>query len=98
MMDEAEYQLLADKTFKRVEDAFADADADVVDCERAGDVITLTFNRGKRCIINTQRPTRQVWVAANARGYHFDYAGGRWVEDKGEHEELFAALSRIVKE
>lgn len=99
-MDEATYLHLADATFKRVENAFCDADPDVVDCERVGDVMTLTFKGGKRCVMNTQRPTRQVWLAANARGWHFSYdeARGTWLDDKGQGDELFATIARIVKE
>lgn len=99
-MDESRYLHLADDTFKRIEDAFRDTDPDVVDCERAGDVLTLTFAGGKRCVVNTQRPTRQVWLAANARGWHFswDDARGAWIDDKAHTDELFATIARVVKE
>ncbi len=99
-MDEPSYQHLADATFKRLEGAFEDADPDVCDCERAGDVVTLTFKGGKRCIVNTQRPTQQIWLAASARGWHFgwDDATKTWLDDKGHGEELFATLTRVVKE
>lgn len=99
-MDEPQYQRLADATFKRIEDAFRDVDPDVVDCERSGDVLTFTFAGGKRCVVNTQRPTRQVWLAANARGWHFSWDDGKkaWLDDKGRGEELLATLAGIVKE
>ncbi len=73
---------------------------EIVDCESAGDVVTLTLRGGKRCVVNTQRPARQIWLAANARAWHFswDAAGARWMDDKGHGDELFATLSRIVKE
>ncbi len=58
-MDEAAYQKLADREFRRIEDALRDVDADDVDVERSGDVLTLTFRGDRRCILNTQRPTRQ---------------------------------------
>jgi CyaY protein len=99
-MDESAYQHLADKTFRRIEDAFKDADADQVDCERSGDVITLTFKGNKRCVINTQRPTRQIWLAANARAWHFSYDAPRetWVDDKRPEVELFATLTDVVSQ
>ena len=99
-MDEPTYLRLADVTFKRIEDAFRDIDPDDVDLERAGDVITLTFKSGKRCVVNTQRPTRQVWLAANSRGWHFAYDAGasKWVDDKGSGDELFTILGGVVKE
>ena len=80
-MDEPEYQQLADVALRSIEDMLADVDAEDVDFERAGDVITLTFRGGKKCIVSTQRPTRQIWLAANARAWHFgwDATSGRWL-------------------
>jgi len=100
LIDEPRFQLLADVAFRRIEDALQDVDAEDVDCERAGDVITLLFRGGARCIVNTQRPTRQIWLAANARAWHFSYdeSADRWIDDKGTDAELFSTVSRIVKE
>ena len=100
MIDESEYQKLADKALHRLEGLFADVDPDEVDCERAGDVITLAFKGAKKCVINTQRPTRQIWLAANARAWHFSYdlKVGAWLDDKGQSVELFAMVAKIVKE
>lgn len=98
-MDEATYQKLADTAFRAIGDAFEDVDTDLVDCEIAGDVVTLTLRGGKRCIINTQRPARQIWLAANAQAWHFswDEAAKRWMDDKGRGDDLFATIVRIVK-
>ena len=98
MLDDSQYQQLADQAFRRIEDAFKDVDAEDVDLERAGDVVTLTFRSGARCVINTQRPTRQIWLAANARAWHFDYdaPSGSWKDDKGRDGDLFAHIARIV--
>lgn len=100
MMNESEYQHLADAAFKHIEDALKDVDPDDVDLERAGDVLTLTFKSGARCVINTQRPTRQVWLAANARAWHFSYdpATKRWMDDKNQGIELLSQVQKIVKE
>jgi CyaY protein len=71
-----------------------------VDYERAGDVLTLTFKSGKKCVLNTQRPTRQMWLAAGARAWHFsfDAASGTWLDDKGQNIELLAQVRAIVLE
>ncbi|MEZ4259026.1 MAG: iron donor protein CyaY [Polyangiaceae bacterium] len=97
-MDESRYQDLADAAFRKIEDALDTADPDLVDYERAGDVITMTFKGGKRCVVNTQRPTRQVWLAADARAWHFSYddASSRWLDDKGGDVELHAKIAEIV--
>jgi CyaY protein len=98
-MDESAYMEIADRTFGAIEDGLRDADPDEVDCERAGDVLTLTFKGNRRCILNTQRPTRQLWLAANARAWHFSYdeAQGRWIDDKRPDEELLSTLTDIIK-
>ncbi|MBS2011881.1 MAG: iron donor protein CyaY [Deltaproteobacteria bacterium] len=98
-MDEARYQKLADSALRAIEDMLVDVDAEVVDLDRSGDVITLTFARGK-AIINTQRPTRQIWLAANARAWHFSFDDARehWLDDKGQGVELLAQVAAIVKE
>jgi CyaY protein len=99
-MDEATYQRLADEALHAIVDAFEDVDPELVDCDSVGDVVTLTLSGGRRCIVNTQRPTRQIWLAANSRAWHFswDEAGRRWLDDKGRGDDLFGTIARIVKE
>ena len=99
-MDESRYRELAEAAFRQISDLFESVDPDACDCEIAGDVITLTFKNGIRGVINTQRPSRQIWLAANARAWHFSYdeARGQWVDDKGGHVELFGEIARLVKE
>lgn len=103
-MDESRYQKLADVALGAIEDLLKDVDAEVVDIERAGDVLNLTFADGKKAVINTQRPTRQIWVAANARAWHFTYhepngpTPGRWLDDKGQGIELLTQIMAIIKE
>jgi CyaY protein len=100
LLDEPTYQHLADEAFAAIGDAFEDVDPDLVDCEIAGDVVTLTLRGGKKCIVNTQRPTRQIWLAASARGWHFSWDEGRrrWLDDKGQGDELMSTLRRVVRE
>jgi CyaY protein len=99
-MDESTYQKLADATFRAIGDAFEDVDTDLADCEIAGDVVTLTLRGGKRCIINTQRPVRQIWLAANAQAWHFSWDEGtkRWLDDRGRADDLYATIVRVVKD
>jgi len=99
-MNDSQYQALVDGVYRRLTDAFEPVDPDVADCEVAGDVVTITFTGGKRCIINTQRPTQQIWLAASARAWHFSYdeATHAWMDDKGRGDELFATVARIVAE
>jgi CyaY protein len=99
-MDERTYLRLAMEAFRTIEDAFESVDATVVDCECSGDVISLTMRGGPKCIVNTQRPTRQIWLAANAQAYHFSWDDdkGAWLDDRGQNNELFSTLASIVHE
>src|SRR5262249_21476590 len=99
-MDDKRYADLAGKAFRTIEDLLEHVDADDVDVERAGDVLTLTFATGKKAIVNTQRPTHQIWLAANARAWHFDFDEARasWVDSKDAGVELVAQLRAIIKQ
>ncbi len=98
-MEESVYQALADLALSSIENAFRDTDVDVVDCERSGDVLTILLKGSTRCVINTQRPTRQIWMAAEARAWHFSYdaESKSWMDDKGQGVELFAHLAALIK-
>jgi CyaY protein len=58
------------------------------------------MKNGIRCIVNTQRPVRQIWLAARANAWHFDYeeSTGLWRADKAPHDELFATLRKVTRE
>ena len=67
-MDEPHYLQLADQAFRAIERAFEEVDPDVAEAYLAGDVLTITYRDGSKCIVNTQRPTKQIWLAARSRG------------------------------
>ena len=99
-LDEKRYHQLAHETFRRIQDALEPVDPDDADYEFTGDVLSITFRNGVKCIINTQRPTRQIWLAARARAWHFswDEARSAWMDDKGTGDELLSQVRAIVKE
>jgi CyaY protein len=99
-MDESRYHQLVSEAFRRIQDAFDDVDPDDADVYMAGDVLTIAFRNGVKCVINTQRPTRQIWLAARASAWHFSYDAGssRWLDDKGRGDELFGCVRAIVKD
>ena len=99
MMDESSYDKLVARTFRRLEDALADVDPDVVEVNTTGDMITLQLASGVRCILNTQRAVRQLWLAARATAWHFSYdaTGDAWLDDKGRGD-LWSILRTTLKE
>lgn len=97
---EREYVELADRAFARILAAFDQVDAEQADVESAGDVITITFAGGRRVVVNTQRPARQIWLAGGQRAWHFDWDAQKasWVDAKGSGAELFETLRSIARE
>lgn len=73
MMDEARYNQLVSAAFKRILAAADGIDPDILEADSTGDMVTLTAASREKCIVNTQRAVRQVWVAGRGQGIHFDY-------------------------
>ncbi len=93
-MTETEFTQRAEATLLALETAIDAVDAGI-DCTRSGGVLTLELDNDTKIIVNTQMPTRQIWVAARSGGFHFSFDGRDW-RDTREGTELFAALSNLV--
>ena len=97
-MEEARYEGLAADAFRRVLDLFEEVDPVDADVEAGGDVIRIDYRGGAHMVINTQRPTRQIWLAGGQSAWHFSYdeTSGEWRDDKGRGDELFATVRRLT--
>lgn len=100
MLDESRYLHMVDDVYRKIQDALEPVDPDDAEAYAAGDVLTITFRDRSKCVVNTQRPTRQIWLAARSRAWHFawDETSGRWMDDKGRGDELFATLRNVIRE
>ncbi|WP_224364653.1 iron donor protein CyaY [Hyalangium versicolor] len=100
MMDEGRYNQLVASIFKRMLAAADAIDPDILEAESTGDMLTLTARSREKCIVNTQRAVRQIWVAGKSQGIHFSYdeASGTWRDDKGKGLELFAFVADVVRD
>ena len=100
MLDEALYNQLVAGAFKRILAAADGIDPDVLEAESTGDMVTLTSASREKCIVNTQRAVRQIWVAGRSQGIHFSYdaASGSWLDDKGKGLELFRFVADVVRD
>lgn len=98
-LTEQEFSRLAGDTIARIERALDAASADDIDYETVADILTLEFANGTKIIINKQGAARQLWVAARAGGFHYDYdaANGVWRNDQGGGE-LFTELSKLIEQ
>ncbi len=95
-MNEADYHKQAGKTLQAIETAVEHCGADI-DFEMSNDILTLEFANGTKIIVNKQGAAHQLWVAARAGGFHynFDAAIQGWRNDQ-TGAELFAELSTLV--
>ena len=96
-MDDKTYNELVERAFERIDSALEQMDPDDVEGDRGGGYLTLQFRDASRCVISTQRPVREIWMAADRSAWHFGYeaASGRWVAGK-TGEELFATVAALI--
>ncbi|CAH0534734.1 Iron-sulfur cluster assembly protein CyaY [Vibrio stylophorae] len=91
-MNESKFHELADAAMLAIEQAIDDAGADI-DYETTGNVMTLEFENRSQIIINRQEPMREIWLASQSGGYHFQYQENRWICSRSG-EELMTLVKR----
>ena len=96
-MDEATFEALTTAAFERVRRALDALDPDVVEAVLEAGVLKIAFPSGPPFVLNTQRPTREIWLAADRHAWHFRCDGARWLDKKTAKEELFTTLAGLVK-
>ncbi len=99
-MNESEYRRRVDELLARLDAAFADVDPDLAESEYAQGTLVVTFVQRHKLIVSPQAPLRQIWAAFRDRAWHFGLEGdsGRWLDDKGQGEELVALVARLARE
>jgi CyaY protein len=78
-MTESEFNQLIDELFYSLELQLDEINSDM-DYESGGGVLTLIFESGSTMVFSRQPPTRQLWLATRAGGFHFEFdpAVGDW--------------------
>lgn len=94
-LSESDYQQAAAAELGRLLAAL-DAVGEDLDVELSSDILTVEFRDGERCVINSHRAARQIWMAANRSAWHFDLSPeGTWLATK-TREELWAVVAKLV--
>lgn len=98
-MNESEFIDLAEETIEAIQAAI-DESADDIEYDEINGVLTLEFENNSQIIFSKQTPVKQLWMAAKAGGFHFDYDedSQQWVCDKGDKEDLHTMLNRLSSE
>jgi len=97
-MTETEFNDLIDDILMAIEDQLDDYDTDI-DCETHAGILTLIMPNSSQIIINRQRPTQQLWLAAKSGGFHFelDAASNSWLDTRSG-DNFVDSLNRCLKE
>ena len=97
MMDDKEFNALADSVLARIEAALEASDADIDFELAAGGVLEIEFADGSKIIVNRHGAAREMWVAARGGGFHFRWDGLCW-RDTRDGAELLEKLSALASE
>lgn len=68
-----------------------------LDIQPGDGLLTIEFEDGTRFVVNRQSAAQQMWLAAGARAWHYDWDPGRetWVDDRDGHR-LYDRLAEVV--
>jgi CyaY protein len=97
MMEDKEFNALADNILALIEAALEASDADIDFELAAGGVLEIEFADGSKIIVNRHGVAREVWVAARAGGFHFRWDGACW-RDTRDGAELMEKLSLLASQ
>ena len=95
-MDELYFNKKAEDELDFLEIQFDDIDPDDVELSSSEGVLKLELRNKTVIVINTQRPARQIWMAAVASAwrFNFDETRQRWFTDN--NEEFRQVLSTVI--
>jgi len=98
-MDDKEFVTQSDACLVKVARWLEDLDPDEVDYSTGDGIVTVEFPDGTKFILSRQSAARQIWLAAGAHGWHYDFdaSNGRWVDDK-EGQDLLSRLAEAISD
>lgn len=89
------FERVADQTLVALCDALDALDDDRLDAELASGVLSVEIQGAGKIVINSHRAALQIWMAAGAKAWHFDWDGARWIAQK-DGAELWATAEDKV--
>ncbi len=85
LSDERSFRAEVSRTLGALIRQLDELDTDELDARLSEGNLTSTFEGGGTFMLSQQTPTRELWLSANLRAWHFRWAGAGWVErDTGE--------------
>jgi CyaY protein len=96
-MDETIFYKVAQAAFAQILTVLDDEDPDIVEGDMTAGVLKIHFPQGTPYILNTQRPVREIWLAAGKQAWHFRCVKSEWICPK-TGDELFSRLAQLIQE
>ena len=97
-MGASDFRRIVSETLRDLADQIDTIEHDDIDPVLSDGVLSCTFEeRGGTFVLSQQVPTRELWLSAERRAWHFRYRDGAWPErDSGE--DLLAVLGRLFSD
>ncbi len=98
-MDPKTFTALSDTFLEQVADWLEEFDPDELDFSTTDGVVTLEFGDGKRFVLNRQAAADQMWYAAGASAWHYNWNADKeaWLNDRDQHD-LRGNIGRTISE
>ena len=98
-MERETFLRLSDECLEQVTQWCDRFDPDELEVSPADGVLTIEFADKARFVLNRQTAADQMWFAAGARAWHYDWDAQkkRWVDDRDGHD-MYARLAETVSE
>lgn len=85
LMDEGDFRKEVGDVLHRLLNQVDEIESDDLDARLSEGNLVVSFESGGTVMLSQQTPTRELWLSANLRAWHFRLADGQWLErDSGE--------------
>jgi CyaY protein len=84
-MSEQEYYERAAACLARVSRWVDAVNDDALDAATGDGLVAIEFEDGTKYVLNRQSGNHQMWFAAGARAWHYDWTDGAWRDDRDGH-------------
>ena len=84
-MTDQEYQTRAETCLATVARWVDLVNDDGLDMTAGDGLVALEFEDGTKYVLNRQSGNHQMWFAAGARAWHYDWDGRGWIDDRDGH-------------
>jgi CyaY protein len=96
-LSESDFEHLADRTLNDLVEVLADSEEEGLEAELESGVLSIVFTDRTKYVVNSHRAARQIWMAADASAWHFDWNGESWLSSKTGEELWTLVRERISK-